>query len=640
MEQQSQFGLLRGNRFKPFFFTQALGAFNDNLYKTSLLLFVTFVVSQQGGEDRSDLLVNLAAGLFILPFFLFSPLAGQLADKYEKAGLIRFIKLLEILIMGLGAVAFVTGSVWLMFLVLFAMGAQSTFFGPAKYAILPQHLKPQELVGGNALVETGTFLAILAGTILSGILFDLAAGVYWIVGTTLTCAVMGYWTSRRIPLAPAPSPALKITWNPITEGKRVVGELRHNRPVLLSILAISWFWFFGASFLTQFNSFTKDVLVGGPQVVTLLLTVFSIGIGAGSLLCERLSGHKIELGIVPFGSLGMTIFAADLYFASLSFTASLDLAAASVVAGNASQSAAAFLGQPGSWRILIDLALIGVFGGFFIVPLYAMVQSRSDEKERAQVIAANNLLNALFMVIAAGFAILMQRVVELSIPQYFLVLAVINLIVTGYVYQQVPEFAFRFLVWILSHSMYRVTHNGFRNIPEEGPAVLVCNHVSYVDALLLGGAYRRPIRFVMDKSIYNIPGLNFIFRMARTIPIASEKRDPETYHDAFDKISEELRAGNLVCIFPEGKLTTDGELNTFRAGIEKIIARDPVPVVPMALQGLWGSFFSHADGGALLKRPRRFWSRVNIVAAPAWQPETVSAAQLQAEVLMLRGDQR
>ena len=327
MEQQSQFGLLRGNRFKPFFLTQALGAFNDNLYKTSLLLFMTFVVSQQGGADNSELLVNLAAGLFILPFFLFSPLAGQLADKYEKAGLIRVIKALEILIMGVGAVAFLAGSVWLMFLVLFAMGTQSAFFGPAKYAILPQHLQPQELVGGNALVETGTFLAILAGTILSGVLFDIPAGIYWIAGTTLVCAAMGYWASRGIPLAPAPSPELRIAWNPFTQGKRIIADLRHNRPVLLSIMAISWFWFFGASFLTQFNSFTKDVLVGGPQVVTLLLTVFSVGIGAGSLLCERLSGHKIELGIVPFGSLGMTIFAADLYFASVSFTSTLELAA-------------------------------------------------------------------------------------------------------------------------------------------------------------------------------------------------------------------------------------------------------------------------------------------------------------------------
>ncbi len=596
-------------------------------------MFVTFVAAQQAA-DRSDLLVNLAAGLFILPFFLFSPLAGQLADKYEKSGLIRRIKLLEILIMGIGAVAFLTGSMWLMFLVLFAMGTQSAFFGPAKYAILPQHLKPQELVGGNALVEMGTFLAILAGTILSGVLFNLSSGVYWIVATTLVCAVWGYVASRGIPSAPAPSPELRIDWNPVTEAKRVVGSLKHNRPVLLSILAISWFWFFGASFLTQFNNYTKDVLVGGPQVVTLLLTVFSVGIGAGSLLCERLSGHKIELGIVPFGSLGMTIFAADLYFASP------DLVAPAVLAGGELFSATAFLAQSGGWRVLMDLALIGVFGGFFIVPLYAMVQTRSDEKERAQVIAANNLLNALFMVIAAGFAILMLAVLELSIPEYFLILAVINLIVTGYVYQQVPEFAFRFLIWILTHTMYRVTHSGFRNIPEEGPAVLVCNHVSYVDALLLGGAYRRPIRFVMDKAIYEIPGLNFIFRMARTIPIASEKRDPETYHRAFEKISEELRAGNLVCIFPEGKLTTDGELNSFRPGIEKIIARDPVPVVPMALQGLWGSYFSHADGGALLKWPRRFWSQVNIVAAPAWQPEAVTAAGLQVEVLALRGESR
>lgn len=627
MENHSQFRLFRTRRFRPFFFTQALGAFNDNLYKTGLLLYVTFVASQQSGELNSDLLVNLAAGLFILPFFLFSPMAGQLADKFEKSWLIRRIKLAEILIMALGAAAFLAGSVWLMMLLLFAMGTQSAFFGPAKYAILPQHLKSEELVGGNALVEMGTFLAILAGTILSGILFELPAGTYLIGGTVILCALLGYWASRGIPKAEAPDPALPINWNPVTEIVHTVASLKKNRPVLLSILAISWFWFLGASYLTQFNNFAKDVLAGGPQVVTLLLTVFSVGIGAGSLLCERLSGRRIELGIVPIGSLGLSLFGIDLYFAI-----------PTVAVGSEPATAWAFLAASENWRVLIDLLLIGLFGGLFIVPLYAMVQTRSDEKERAQVIAANNILNALFMVIAAAFAALLLVVAKLSIPEYFLVLAIINIFVAGYVYRQVPEFTLRFVIWLLSRTLYRVSQEGLEHIPEEGPAVLVCNHVSYVDAMLLAGASRRPIRFVMDKAISETPGLKAFFKAARTIPIAPEKKDPKTYHEAFEKISQELRDGNLICIFPEGKLTRDGQLNPFRAGIEKIIERDPVPVIPMALQGLWGSYFSHANGGAFSKLPRRFWSRVNILAGPAWQPERVTAAALETEVAGLRGD--
>lgn len=616
------FSLLGTKRFTPYFITQAFGAFNDNLFKQGILLLFTYVMV----SDQSELLINLAAGLFILPFFIFSPLAGQLADKYEKSRLIQRIKIAEICLMSLGAVAFIGQSKELLLLLLFLMGVQSAMFGPVKYSILPQHLKPTELLAGNALVEMGTFLAILFGTILAGLFFKLSAGDWLISGGVILFAILGYLSSRRIPVSTPANPGIKINLNPLTEILKTINNTKDNRAVFLSIMAISWFWFLGASYLTQFNLYTKDYLFGDPFVATALLTVFSIGIASGSLLCSKLSDHRVELGLVPIGSLGLTVFGMHLFFA----TPANDLMA--------ERDIWAFIADSANYGVLFDLLMIGIFGGFYIVPLYALIQERSDEATRAQVIALNNVMNAVFMVASALTAILMLTVFELSIPEYFLILAVMNGIVAIYVFQQVPEFVLRFCVWMLSHSMYRVTHRGLQHVPDEGPAVLVCNHVSYVDALLIGGAVRRPVRFVMDRGIANMTGMKWFFRLAKTIPITSEKRSPEVFRQAFISIDEALENGELVCIFPEGRLTTSGEIEEFRKGIELIIERNRVPVVPMALCGLWGSFFSHKGGGALAKLPKRFWSRVELVADAAWTPESVNAPLLEKKVKELRAE--
>ncbi len=621
MSQQGQFSLLSKRRFLPYFITQALGAFNDNLYKNALLLFITFgSISAQGD---SALLTNLAAGLFILPFFLFSPIAGQIADKREKSQLIRWIKLMEVAIMLVAAVAIVIGSIGLMMTLLFLMGLQSAIFGPVKFSLMPQQLSSEELVGGNGLVEMGTFLAILLGTMSAGLFFDLDNAKYWIACAVVIFAVLGYFSSRYIPQAPANDPQLKINWNPFTELVNTLKQARSNRPVFLSIMAISWFWFVGASYLTQFPTFAKDYLGGSAQVVTLLLTLFSVGVAVGSLLCEKLSGHKIELGIVPIGSIGMSLFGIDLYFA---------IASIEVVEN---MSAMAFIEQSGNWRMMLDIALISAFGGLFVVPLQALIQNRSEEKIRAQIIAANNVLNALFMVASAIFAILALVVVKISLVEYFLALALMNIVVASYVYAQVPEFVLRFFIWILGHSMYRVEQKGLEVIPEDGPAVLVCNHVSYVDALLIGGAYHRPVRFVMDRSIAEMKGLKTFFKWAKTIPICSPKADIDVYENAFKRIKEELDDGNIVCIFPEGKITKDGNVDTFKAGIERILKDSPVPVIPLALDGLWGSYFSHKDGHALTTRPKRFWSRVSLTAGKLQQPQDVSAQSLESDVKSL-----
>ena len=628
----SQFTLLEQRRFLPFFLTQFAGAFNDNFYKNALVVLMTFQAAQFT-TLAPGVLVNLAAGLFILPFFLFSATSGQLADKYEKSRLIRFTKLLEIGIMVLAAVAFALKSLPLMLSTLFLMGTQSSIFGPVKYAILPQHLKEDEIVGGNALVESGTFVSILLGTIAGGLTIALPGGSGWVSGGAIVIAMLGYVASRGIPEAPAADPGLKVDWNPITETWRNIGETRGNRTVFLSILGISWFWFYGAMFLSQFPGYAREVLGGDEHAVTLLLAVFSVGIGIGSLLCEKLSGRHVEIGLVPFGSIGLTLFGLDLWWASPATVAATAASAAPLSIG-------ALLSEPASWRVLFDLVMIGVFGGFFIVPLYALIQTRSEPARRSRIIAGNNILNAAFMVVAAGLGAGLLAA-GASIPQLILVTALLNAGVAIYIYTLVPEFLLRFIVWLLVHTVYRLKVVGDENIPEEGPAVIVANHVSFADALIIMAGSRRPIRFVMDHHIFRWPILSFVFRNSRAIPIAPAKEDPAMMERAFDEVAAALEAGELVGLFPEGRITDNGELYPFRPGIRRIVERTPVPVVPVALRGLWGSTFSRKDGPALSRPLRRgIFNRVELVSAPPLPPAEATPERLQGIVAGLRGEMR
>jgi len=624
----SQFHLLSERRFRPFFLTQFLGAFNDNLFKNALVVLLTFQAASWTTLAPA-LLSNLAAGIFILPFFLFSASAGQLADKYDKARLTRLVKVLEMAIMGVALAGFLLHSLVVLFAALFLLGCHSTLFGPVKYALLPQHLHEHELVGGNALVEAGTFVAILIGTLVGGLLASLDHGDVWIAGGGLIVAVAGYLTSRGIPPAPAPAPNLQINPNPFTETWRNIGFARQNRTVFLAIMGISWFWLYGALFLAQFPAYAKGVLGGGEATVTLLLATFTVGIGLGSLLCEKLSGGHVEIGLVPFGSIGLTLFGLDLAFAS-----------PAVVPAGAPLAIGEVLAQPGMLRILLALMMLGVFGGFFIVPLYAMLQSRSAPAQRARIIAANNIVNALFMVVGALAAGSLLGA-GLSIPMLFGVAAVMNAAVAIYIYKLVPEFLLRFIIWLLVHTVYRLRTEGVHHIPEEGPAVIVCNHVSFVDALVIAAASRRPIRFVMDHRIFRWPVLSFVFRHSRAIPIAPAKEDPAMMEAAFAEVSQALAAGELIGLFPEGKITGDGEICPFRPGITRILQANPVPVVPMALRGLWGSMFSRKDGPALSRPLRRgLFSRIELVVGEAQPPEKVSLPALQLRVAELRGDLR
>ncbi len=628
MSDHGQFHLLGERRFGPFFVTQFLGAFNDNHFKNALVLLLTYHAATLTSLAPS-VLVNLAAGLFILPFFLFSATAGQLADKYDKARIIRLVKLLEVGIMAVGGLGFLRQDLTLLLAALFLMGVHSTIFGPVKYALLPQTLREQELVGGNALVETGTSLAILLGTLLGGLLVALPDGPSrWVPVVGLAIAVAGYLAARFVPPAPALAPDLTVNWNPVTETLRNLRFTVGNRTLFLAILGVSWFWLYGLVFLSQFPEYAHTTLRGSEHVVTLLLTVFSVGIAVGSLLCERMSGRKVEIGLVPFGAIGLTVFAFDLAFATPH------------VPPGTVRGALEFLRAPGSVRILLDLALIGVFGGFYIVPLYALVQSRAEPAHQSRIIAGNNILNALFMVAGAGMcALLLGR--GLTIPQLFLVVALMNAAVAVFIFLLVPEFLMRFLAWLLVKAIYRVKVTGLEHVPESGAAVVVCNHVSFVDPIVLMGLSPRPIRFVMDHRIFRLPVMNFIFRTSRAIPIAPRKEDEALMERAFADVHEALGQGDLVGIFPEGAITRDGEIATFRPGITRILGDRPVPVVPMALQGLWGSFFSRVRGKAMTRPFRRgMFSRIGLAIGAPLSPGEATPEALQERVLALRAGQR
>lgn len=430
----NQFALLKTRRFSPIFMTQLLGALNDNIFKNALVILIAFSLTAHA--RNSSIMVIIAAGLFILPFFLFSALAGQVADKFEKSLLIRRIKIAEILIMCLAAVGFSLKSLPILLFVLFLMGSQSTLFGPLKYGILPQHLKESELTGGNGMVQMGTYLAILLGTILGGVVVAIKpSGPYLVSILVLAVATTGWLCSRYIPRAPASEPELVINWNLVQATWWIIGFAREKRRVFWSIIAVSWCWFYGATFLSLIPSYTRDVLIGNEHVATLLLTAFSVGIGTGSLLCEKLSGGRIEMGLMPIGAAGLSLFALDLYLTG-------QPVAAPVTADL--HTAASFLSAAGGWRVLLDICLLGGFGGIFIVPLYALIQNLSSHARRSRIIAANNILNALFMVCSAVLTISLFSL-YVSIPVMFLVMSILNVLMFFLLVSRVPEYLSRCL---------------------------------------------------------------------------------------------------------------------------------------------------------------------------------------------------
>lgn len=616
-----QKNLIGDKRFWPMFWTQFFGAFNDNVFKNAMVILIAFKSYSLAGLN-SEQMVALCGGVFILPFFLFSAIAGQVCDRSSKSQLIFYIKVLEIIIMLIGGVGFLIENLPLLMAALFLMGFQSTLFGPVKYSVLPELLEEEELVHGNALIEMGTFVSILLGTILGGVLMGLGeSGRTYVSIAVVLFAVVGTLFSRKVNRLEPVQPELKVHYGLIKPTWEIIKITREVRSVFLSVLGISWFWFFGAVLLSVFPIYVKNILNGNEHLVTLFLALFSIGVAIGSVGCERLSRKRLELGLVPFGTIGMTLFILDLYIVGVpSFVSDQVVGVVEIFK------------YKESIRILFDLLMLSVFSGFFIVPLYTFIQQRSRSEVRSRIIAGNNILNALFMV-ASAIMLTVAYGMGLTVIEVFLILAILNAVVSTYIYTIIPEFLLRFFCVILTRLIYRVRVVGDEHIPHDGPAVLVCNHVTFVDWLILAAAIKRPIRFVMHSSFLSLPLIGFLFRDAKVIPIAGKKEDPAMMEKAFEKISEELREGELVCIFPEGQLTYDGELSPFKPGIERIVQETPVPVIPMVLKGLWGSFFSRKYNGKGMSEPsiilKTIWSKVELEVFEAIPAKDVKAAALE-----------
>ncbi|MBV8502130.1 MAG: MFS transporter [Paucibacter sp.] len=612
----NQFALMGQRRFAPFFWTQFLGAGNDNLFKFAFTVMVTYQLEVSWLKpEQAGLMIG---ALFILPFVLFSATSGQLADKYDKARVMRLVKSLEILIMALAAWGFMSANVPALLASVFGMGLHSTLFGPVKYAYLPAHLDEHELTGGNGMVEMGTFVSILLGNVAGGILIAIPGeGPRYAALGCLAMAALGRLVAQFIPATPSTDSALRINWNPITETWDNLKLAHRYLAVFRSLLGISWMWFFGAVFLANFPAFAKQVLHGDEHVASLLLVVFSAGIGIGSLMCEKLSRGQVEIGLVPLGAIGMSVFAVDLYFASRG------------LGDTGVKTISEFMAVHAHWRVLADLALLAFFAGLYSVPMYALIQLRAPGTHRARIIAANNILNALFMIASSLMAWALLAA-HFTIPEIFLTVGLLNLLVAGYIFLIVPEYLMRFLAFVLTRVVYVMRVRGAENIPNKGAAVLICNHVSFIDPVLMMAASPRPIRFIMDHQIFRSPVLGWLFRLVKAIPIAPQKEDPRTYEAAFEQARAVLDDDELLCIFPEGGITRDGSLQPFKGGVMKLLeGREHVPVVPMALQNLWGSYFSRVEGAAM-SRPFRRGLRNEVglqvgtpLAGPELSPQTM-----------------
>ena len=587
----TQFGLFATRRFLPLFVTQFLGALNDNLFKNALAILIVFDIAVKAGID-GQVLATVAGGVFMLPFFLFSATAGQLADKLDKGVLIRWVKGVEILVMGLAAWGFWLGDAYVLIGILFLMGVQSAFFGPVKYAILPQHLDETELIGGNALIEGGTFLAILVGTIAGGLLIRTGAGTMVVSVGLVGVACLGWLGSLGIPRAPAADTGLRLNPNMMAETVAVVRQAAGRREVFLAILGISWFWLVGATFLIEMPAFARNVAGGDEQVVTLFLAIFSVGIGIGSLLCNRLLRSEISARTVPFAAIAMTIFMVDLFLAT----------AGRAVPVGGQMGAGAFLSIPGNWRMVGDLLGMAVCGGLYIVPLYAIMQARSEESCRSRIIAANNILNALFMVAGALAATVMLGL-DFSVPQVFLAMAAGNGVVAVYICRLLPDAVVKALLGAVLKVLFRVEVRGLEKYAGAGErALVVVNHVSFLDAVLLAAFLPgRPV-FAVDTRVAGRWWIKPFLGLVEAFPV-----DP-TDALATKSLIKAIRGGRHGVIFPEGRVTVTGALMKVYEGPAMIADKADATVVPVRIDGAQYSPFSRLRG----KVRMRLFPRITI----------------------------
>ena len=592
----SQFALLKSKRFLPLFVTQALGALNDNVFKNAMAILLVYKLAEAAGYNKA-VMATVAGGIFILPFFLFSATAGQLADKYDKATLIRYIKLAEIGVMLLGSLALFAANVPFLFFVLFLMAAQSSFFGPLKYSILPVHLDEHELIGANSLIEAGTFLAILIGTIAGGLLILTVYGVEIVSVLVLALAVLGYVSSLMIPAAPAPDPGLAINLNVASESWRIVSKAFSERFSSLTILGISWFWLVGATLLSLFPAIANDLLKGVDTLVTLFLVLFTVVIAVGIMLCNRLLKGEVNATYAPFGALGISVFLADFAYGLSQFQPG---------AGPELIGGLTFLSDISNWRMMLDLIGIALCGGIFIVPLYAILQVRSDDEDRSRTIAANNIVNAFFMTAGAGIVAALIGA-GASIATVLVGVALLNLVVALYVCFLLPDAIIKaFLVAVLK-LFYRVEVKGLENYEKAGKrAVITVNHVSFLDPVLLAAFLPVKPLFAVNTHIANAWWVKPFLPLVDAFPL-----DP-TNPMAAKALVREVKEDKHCVIFPEDRITVTGALMEVFDGPGMIADQSDAIIVPVRIDGAQYTLFSRLRGIVRL----RLFPKITLTVLP------------------------
>ncbi len=596
--------LLRHRGFFCFFCTQFLGAFNDNFYKIIVTLLVLDIPAAAGGGKHY---IPLIGGLFILPFLLFSGYAGYFADVHSKRNVLVVVKSFEIIAMTLGLVAFFMDRVEPMLAVVFLMGLQSTFFSPAKYGILPEMLSEKDLSRGNGLLEMSTFMAIILGTSMGGAIYETwKAHLGWIGVVLVAIAILGTLTSLGITKVPPSGLSKPFVPNPLAEIGDGARTLYRDRPLWLTVMGISYFWFLGAFLQMVLPIYGKETLDLGETRIGLLWTFAAFGIGAGGLAAGRLSGDKIELGLVPLGSVGMGIF-----------------------------SVALFLAEPSFFSAAWCLSLLGFFSGFFAVPLNALLQQRSDREAKGRLIATNNVFNTIGVLLASALLWGLSSSLHVSADRIILLLGLLTFALTFYALSVLPDFFVRFVLWLLTHTIYRIRIVGQENIPTRGPALLISNHVSFVDAMLIGASMPHFVHYMLHRDYYDIKWLRWLFRLMKAIPVSSARR--RDIVESLRRAREELQDGRVLCIFAEGSISRLGRLLPFKRGFEKIVAGTDIPVIPVHLDQVWGSIFSFKEGRFFRKWPGRIPYPVTVsFGAPLFS--SASVTEVRQAILGLESD--
>ncbi len=571
-------------RFWPLFWTQFLGAANDNLFKNALVILITYKNVELMGLDAKTL-VAAAGAIFILPYVTFSATAGQIADHYDKSLVVKATKFTELLIMIVASIGFISENYILLLFTLFLMGAQSAFFSPVKFGSLPEILKKEEITLGNAFIGAGTFVAILVGTILGGLSAANENALHLTSIGIIAAAVVGILTAFKQRKIGVEHSAVKINYTFVKPTFQILSASMKEKKVFHAIMGISWFWFFGACILSLLPEICKTIFMGNQLVGTMLLATFTIGMGTGAFLCNKLSGMRVEVGMVPLAAIGMTIFLLDLYYVTSTWKSSFTTLVGPIE----------FLQSPGAIRAIIDLFIVTTFGGMYIIPQQAYLQTNAKPEFLARMIAANNIWNAIFMV-GAGIMLMVLHGIPFTLPQILALLAVFNLIYAFVCYFFYVKYMWRFIAWVLSKLFYKLDFDGEENIPKEGALIVAANHVSFVDWLFIMAVSPRPVHWVIDNMYYDKFFFRTIFRHAGLIPIATRKESSDVMKNAFEKIHGQLEAQDCVGIFPEGYVTRDGKTGRFQPGIKKIVDHTQAKVVPIVINGAWGSYFTH-DGG-------------------------------------------